>query len=524
MIHTKMNKLNTISLCLVLFIISAAAVMPKDNTKRLKKEAEFFFFNEDYVLAEPLFKKLTKIYPKKKEYKHNIGVCLLNIRNRERESLPFLEGAMTQNHDESFYYGAQAYHINLRLEEAIDCLDIYQGKGKHLKTAEEIEVLREKILYTKQLMANPIGEKPILMSKAINSKAQEYAPLINKDGTALYFTARKAGSTGGLTDPNGSFYEDVYVSHKVGDKWSKSKPIAPPVNTGGHDANVSFSANGETLIIYRTEADLQSGNLLYSIRTKNGWSDPVEYSENINSIGTHEPSACLSFDEDYMLLVSNRDGSYGGKDLFMVRKLPDGTWSIPKNLGDVINSDMDEESPFLSADGKRLYFSSNGHNSIGGFDIFYSELDDEGNWMKPVNMGFPINTVSDDIYFTSTQDGTRGYFSSSRSGNMDIYAIDMLFEANDLVVVKGFVKDELSQKTLSAYVALEEKEDLDNLSAAFTNNYSGKFLLVVKPNKKYNLVVEAPGYTDYKEEITLNVDHKGDFMVLSKVVKLKKMH
>jgi len=519
-----MNKLNTIMLFVFILTTSTIVGAAKDNTKRLKKEADFFYLLEDYNLAEPLYRKLTKIYPKKKEYKHNLGVCLLNIRNREKEALPFLEEAMAQNNSESFYYGAKAYHINLRLEEAIDCLDIYQGKGKHEHTDEEIEIMREKILYTKQLMANPISEKPELMSKAINSKSQEYAPLINKDGSALYFTARKPGSTGGLTDPNGAFYEDIYASFLVGDKWSKAKPIAPPVNTSGHDANVSFSANGQTMIIYRTEADLRSGNLLYSVQTKNGWSDPVEYGEMINSPGTHEPSACLSFDESYMLLVSNRPDGIGGKDLYMVRKLPAGGWSQPSNLGEKINSTYDEESPFLSADGTRLYFSSNGHNAIGGFDIFYSELDENLEWSEPKNMGFPINTVNDDIYFTTTQDGTKGYFSSSRSGNMDIYTIDLLYEDNDLVVVKGFVKDQLSKKTLSAYVALEETKDLDNLSAAFTNNYSGKFLLVVKPNKKYNFVVEAPGYETYNEEIELEVDRKGDFTVLSKTIQLKKMH
>jgi len=341
-----MSKLNTILLCVLILLTSSLQGETKDNTKRLKKEADFFYLTEDYDLAEPLYRKLTKIYPKKKEYKHNLGVCLLNIRNREKEALPFLEAAMAQNYAESFYFGAIAYHINLRLEEAIDCLDIYQGKGKHEKTEEEIERMRDKILYTKQLMANPISEKPEMMSRAINSKSQEYAPLINKDGTALYFTARKPGSTGGLTDPNGQHYEDVYASHLVGDKWSKAKPIPPPVNTSGHDANVSFSANGQTMIIYRTETDLRSGNLLYSIQTKNGWSDPVEFGDMINSPGTHEPSACLSFDESFMLLVSNRPDGVGKKDLYLVRKLPNGTWSQPTNMGDKINSEMDEESPF----------------------------------------------------------------------------------------------------------------------------------------------------------------------------------
>ncbi len=465
-----MTKLNTLILGIIVVLLTTAGALPKDNTKRLKKEAEFFFQIGDYDLAEPLFRKLVRIYPKKAEYKFKTGVSLLHIRNKEKEALEFLTGAMAKDYDESFFYGAQAYHLHLRFEEAIDCLDIYQGKKNHVMDDDVIEVLREKILYTRELMSNPISEKPVLMNRAINTKSQEYAPLINRDGTILYFTSRRPGSTGGLMDGNGDFYEDIFSSHLVGDRWSKAKPLRPPVNTSGHDANVSFSANGNTLILYRTESDLRAGNLLYAIKTQNGWSDPVEYGENINSSGTHEPSACLSFDESYMLLVSNREGTIGGKDLFIVRKLPNGEWSKPQNLGDVVNSTKDEESPFLSADGNRLYFSSNGHNSIGGFDIFYSERDAEGNWMKPINIGYPINTVNDDIYFTTTQDGSRGYFSSSREGNMDIYYIDMLFEDNDLVVVKGYVKDILSKKTLSAYVALEEQDDLDNMSASFTNN------------------------------------------------------
>lgn len=518
-----MYKLNTSIFLTLLFILTSFTSFGKDDLKKLKKDAEYFYSVEDYTFAEELYRKLYRMYPKKKEYNHKLGVCLLNIKNRKKEALPYLEYCMAKNYVESFYYGALAYHQHLRLEEAIDCLDIYQAKTGRERRNFEVEQLRDKILFTRQLMANPIGEKPIRMGKAINSKSDEYAPLINADGTALYFTARKAGSTGGLTDPDGKFFEDVYASYKVGDQWSKGKPLPAPVNTSGHDANVSFSSNGQTLILYRTEPNLISGNLLYSIRTANGWSDPVEYGETINSPGTHEPSACLSFEEDYMLLVSTKEGGVGGKDIFIVRKLPNGQWSEAKNLGNVINSPFDEESPFLSADGNRLYFSSEGHGSIGGYDIFYSEKDEDGNWQKPVNMGYPVNTVQDDIYFTATQNGTKGVFSSSRGGNMDIYEIDMMFEDRDLVVVKGFVIDDATKDPLSAYVAIEETDDFDNMSAVFTNNYSGKFLLVVKPNKTYNLMVEAPGYDNFSEEITLEVDRKGDFVVVSKVIKLKKL-
>ncbi|MBI4649575.1 MAG: PD40 domain-containing protein [Bacteroidia bacterium] len=261
--------------------------------------------------------------------------------------------------------------------------------------------------------------------------------------------------------------------------------------------------------MYRTNKDLTGGDIYITKFIDGKWTNPEIMQSEINSPGNLQPSVCLSPDETVLYFSSNRPGGYGGLDLYLVRKLPNGSWGPPTNLGLTINTSYDEDSPFIHPDGKILYFSSRGHENMGEFDIFKSELLDEDQlwWSAPENLGYPINTVGDDIYFVVSADAKHGYFSSNRPegfSNADIYFVTMELALENRVLLKGTVStNEPVFKTLKATIIIIDNEKNELQGIYRTNIKTGKYLLVLIPGKKYKMTVEAEGYHSNISEIDL---------------------
>jgi hypothetical protein len=178
------------------------------------------------------------------------------------------------------------------------------------------------------------------------------------------------------------------------------------------------------MYIFRTSPDLVSGLILVSKLEDGNWTEPKPIDFPIFENNSVVTSLTISQDMNTIYFASNREGGYGGKDIYRITRMPDSTWSKPMNLGPTINTPYDEESPFIHPDGVTLYFPSQGHKNMGWFDIFYSIKDENGNWSAPENLGLPINSVLDDLYFIATFDGKTFYLSSNRdegNGSMDIY-------------------------------------------------------------------------------------------------------
>jgi len=242
----------------------------------------------------------------------------------------------------------------------------------------------------------------------------------------------------------------------------------------------------------------------------------------INTDEYHEPSAAFSPDETEIYVVSDRPGGFGGKDIYIIRKLPNGQWSEPENLGKEINSAFDEDAPFLSLDGHTLFFSSMGHDAIGGYDVFRSKCKIDGEWTSPDHMGYPINTVHDDIYFSVTADGKRGFLSSSRDATMDIYEIDMLFEQEDLVVVMGMVMDEYSGLPVNARISFMDYKTGEKFASVITNTLTGRYVAAIMPDRKYRMIIDAMGFKDYSDKVEVKVNEKGEFKAELKDIELEK--
>ena len=199
----------------------------------------------------------------------------------------------------------------------------------------------------------------------------------------------------------GDYYEDVFISYKEEEGWSKPKNIGPVINSHGHDAAIGLSPDGQTLYLYRSDS-VKWGNIFACRLNGEIWESPMKLKAPINS-KNWEGSCSINADNNILFFVSNRPEGFGGKDIYMIRKLPNGEWAAPKNLGPTINTPEDEDAPFIHVDGQTLYFSSKGHKSMGGYDIFKTTYN-EGGWSTPTNIGYPINTAEDDRFFVLSPD------------------------------------------------------------------------------------------------------------------------
>jgi outer membrane protein OmpA-like peptidoglycan-associated protein len=271
-----------------------------------------------------------------------------------------------------------------------------------------------------------------------------------------------------------------------------------PVNTELHDAAVGVSVDGHSLILFR--GFVGDGDLFLSDNDGFNWSTPIAFPQGINS-KFHESSACFAPDGRTLFFVSDREGGKGGRDIYKAT-LSEGSvkWSEAINLGNTINTIYDEEGVFMHPDGKTLYFSSKGHNTIGGYDIFKSVLLDNKTWSEPINLGIPLNTPGDEIFYQLSADGSTGYLSSYRKdgfGDKDIYRVKFSNSKDtptDLVLLKGVVTDAETGNPLKAQI---EVVDLDSnfIMGRFNNDYkTGEYLISLPNGKNYGTVIYSNGY------------------------------
>ncbi|MCX6295379.1 MAG: hypothetical protein NTX97_04805, partial [Bacteroidetes bacterium] len=320
------------------------------------------------------------------------------------------------------------------------------------------------------------------------------------DESILIFTYTGPKSTGGLMDadfnpdPDGSYYEDVFVSQRVGEHWLTPESIGPNINTKNHDASIALSSDGQKLFIFHS-TDKDGGDIYMSSLTGNVWGEAQALGPNINT-KYWEGSCSLSSDEQTLYFASERPGGLGGKDIYISKKMPDGSWGKAENLGPSINTIYNDDSPFIHPDGVTLFFSSEGHNSIGGYDIMYSNLKD-GKWSEPTNIGYPINTTEDERFYVLTADGEHGYYSSDMKGGkgqQDLYTVTPGFfgEKPILALVVGTIF--ANDNSVDATINVSNNDTGEKIGTYHSNSASGKYLIALTPGNNYKVAIEVEGY------------------------------
>lgn len=491
------------------------------DEKSILKDARSYYMSGHYDLAKKKYLELISIQPENPDYQFETGLTIFYSEIGREKSLPYFEKALgldkKNSIPETYYYCGLA---SLYSENTIQAKSYFSKfipfldpeKGKELLTATKrlMEMCDNFDLHSKAKDEKIMAFNP---GTDLNSEYSEYAPILKKDGSTLLFTARKRGSTGGKKSADAIYYEDIYIALKRDGKWLNSIKIDSlkqysdsPINTGRHNAAVSFNSAETKLYLYK-DADLFESELI------NGkWSEPEKMNSNLNT-KEHEPSVFVSPDEKYLLFVSTRDGGFGGRDIYISNKGSDGEWGPAINLGDKINTPYDDDAPFLTADGNELYFSSKGHNSMGGFDIFVSSKSDSGKWTDPKNLGIPVNSTADDIYFIQSDDKKNILLSSNRMGTMggmDIFEIKKIKKDSALLAVNTFVSGEDSTsgiKTNATGNPDKNSAEINNFifhPTKVNENYQQRFAY-----NRTELDAENADYLGFLNQISMTINQKG---------------
>jgi outer membrane protein OmpA-like peptidoglycan-associated protein len=453
------------------------------------------------------------------------------------------------------FWLAWSYQLNSRWDDAIKHYQLYLAQGK--KNAGETDDVNKKIAECnsgKKYSATPERVFVDNLGSAINSSFPEYGPSISADEETIIFTARRDNSTGGKRDENDNgYYEDVYSSIKLNGKWQPSKQLSKTVNTENHDAAAGLSSDGSKLYVYR-HSGKDGGDLYESVLFGADWEAPIHMNKYINT-KYHESSVSLSFDGRRMYFVSDKESGLGDRDIYYSDMDVKGEWGASKNIGPVINTKYSEEAVFMHPDGVTLYFSSKGHNSMGGYDIFKSTLIN-GVWSAPENLGYPINGPDDDVFFVVSGSGSRAYFASSKTGGFgekDLYKITFLgpekapllntqdqliaMAANPvsnlkvenavevasakLTILKGVVTDAKTHQPLESSIDLIDNDKNVVLATFKSNSSTGKYLVTLPSGKNYGIAVKRDGYLFHSENF--NIPDNAAFQEFTKDVALKKI-
>jgi outer membrane protein OmpA-like peptidoglycan-associated protein len=343
---------------------------------------------------------------------------------------------------------------------------------------------------------NPVRFKPVNLGGNINSKNQEYINSVSSDELLLYFTRRDSlgnGNRGG---------EDFYFSYResIGNEWNKSIKMGPPINTAGDEGALTISPDGRFLLFAGCHREDGFGSCdIYAARFNgNSISEPINLGPVLNS-AKWETQPSLSSDGRTLYFTSTRAGGFGKSDIWKSTLQDNGDWSIPENPGELINTKGSEMSPFIHPDGQTLYFSSDRHPGMGGIDLFVSRLDSAGNWMSPANLGYPINTVADEMNIVVTAAGDKAFISSNQlsgSGGYDIFEFEIPLNIRPIpsTYIKGIVCDNKTKKPLEAYFSLSNLLTGKEVVRSFSDATSGEFLVCLPTNREYALNVSKNGY------------------------------
>lgn len=514
--------------------------MARDNDFTLKFEkANEVYKAGNFFEALPMYLELYKSDSTNSNICYLVGDCYLRARNAKANSLPYLEKA-TASVSPSYKEGSaeernapilsykllgDAYHIHSQFDKAILSYERYKKEllSNNKKDNDNLKDANRKIemcLSGKKLMAAPVRVKIENLGQALNSPYADYSPVITADQSSMMFTSRRKESTGGATYDGGRYYEDIYISNYKNGAWTTAENIGAPINTEENEASVGLSPDGQEILIYKD--DKGDGNIYSTTLDGDVWSAPIKLNANINS--KHwEPSAFISADGSTIYFTSDRPGGYGGRDLYTSEKTEKGDWGKAVNMGALINSPYDEDAPFIHPDGVTLFFSSNGHNTMGGFDVFYTSLSEDGTkWLAPVNVGYPVNSPDDDIYYVVSADKSKAYYSSFKEGGRgekDNYVISFLDEQKaPLALLKGLVKDSDGNVPKGVLITVTDNESGKVVGTYNPNKKTGQYLFVLKAGKNYNIAYEADGYLFYSEN--RDVPKKTNYYAVYKDIQL----
>jgi len=496
---------------LFFFFVSIFVHAQAPDEKKKWNQAIEFMKNENFEDALDILLEMQKNQEEEKnpELNYRIGVCYLNTNISKAKAVPYLEKfrKTRPDHTLSLFLLGRALQFAARFDDAIKTFEEYLQKRKETDpvTPEEVRLHIQHCQNAKELYKFPLDIEFFNLGDAINSPYADYYPFVDKNENYMMFNSHRPRGDKPEKLPNGKFVNGIYVSKVANGKFLPAEYAGKPVCPEGSGYEIiGMNAKGDVILILKY--DKGKGKLYRSVMNRQGvFGNPEPLPDKINESGD-VIAACINEEGDEIYFASNRKGGYGGTDIYVCRRLVNGKWSEVQNLGDEINTPYDEDFPNLSPDGKTLYFSSKGYSSIGGYDIFKARWNEEKKKFTDVkNMGYPLNTVYDDMNFRISANGKYGYVASLRGdtkGDLDIYRVNFLDVEDDYTVLIYTIqsKDGSEINYRDVFVSVYNNISGELVGTYVPNPYLGRFVMILPPGK-YNLECEATGYKTVKKTI-----------------------
>jgi hypothetical protein len=501
------KKLNCLLILAAALLLSSGAqlIAQSGNPKTMDARASALFANREYEQAAGYYTKLFEQFPDNVLYQYRSGICAIYTGD-PKLALKNIKGAYEKDPtltDINFFLG-RAYLLNGMFDEAL-----MQFNLQIAKEPDEVQRLRldQYVINcgaAKDLSSKPTNNKIENAGRPINTPGDEYAPVMIKGDSLMFFTYKGPNSKGGKkyiygkNDSAGYFYEDVFVTSKTSTGWFYPGNASDNINSVGHDATSTISPDGRQLFLYKASGET-GGDIYFSNKAGSDWTVPMKIAGEVNKPDSWEGSVAITPDGRTMYFSSDRQGGFGGKDIYRATLLGDSAWGNVQNLGANINSNQDDDAPYLSENGYKMYYASRGFNSMGGYDVFWSELGPDGaSWQLAQNMGVPVNSTADDIYYQPLKDGSQAVFSSNRDGGngaMDIYFASPGVPAPELVTIHGTVT--LDDQPTNAVITVTYTNKEGVVGDYGANSENGKYTINLPAGdnyKVYYLVNEMEEY------------------------------
>jgi Tol biopolymer transport system component len=507
--------------------------------------AEQKFYALDFKGAMNIYTDVLSGKPNDANVLFHIAECHYEMKQL-KEAREFAEKSKSidpkANVNNSLLLG-KLYQIEGMLDDALAEFTSFKTNTGSKKKIEEsgVDMYILQVNTAKELIANPVDVKIVNMGDVINSEFEDKAPMVSADGKTLIFTSQRPGKSSAVNPDDGMYFEDIYISRwdTLKKMWGDAELIPGSLNTEGQDAATSISPDGKQIFLFKNdiEAESRGGDIYVSRLSSSGkWGAPKSMGKPINTTFA-ELGACSSPDGKTLYFTSERQGGFGMQDIYMVKRKSRTEWEKPVNLGDVVNTEEDDAGIFIAPDGKTLFFTSKGHNSMGGYDIFKTTLEN-GKWTKPVNLGYPINTIYDDLCFSLSVDAKTGYISSNRKGGFgarDVYTVDLTnypvlekemkkkVENNGpvMAILKGDIFDASAGAGMEAELVVYDETGA-KVGSTSSSEGSGEYFLTLLTGKTYQVKIDVKGYKPVDEKVEMKAAKEGATTVVKHYLLYKK--
>lgn len=516
--------------CIVFTLFLASSAFAQSGAKTDPYETEQKLIQGNFEGALDDYLSLREENPKNDSYNYNIAICYLNTNINKAKAIPYLETITRKpKYDpNALYLLARAYHYAYRFDDAIKTYTVFKQTGRgNVDNLKDADRQIQFCINAKELIKFPVNVTFENLGPNVNSPYADYYPFVPNDESFIIYNSRRQEAGEEKVREDGTYAPAVYISKESNGSFTKAKRFeTPAVKKEGEQEVIGLSGSGDAMLLYHTN-NKGLGDIYITTGEKGkNYKTPEKLSENINS-SAEEIAACVNNDGTVLYFASDRNDGIGGTDIYVSIKLPNGTWGPAQNLGNEINTPHNEDFPNISPDGKTLFFSSNGHTTMGGYDIFKAEKEPgTQKFSNPKNLGSPVNTPEDDYNFRMAANGRFGYMAALREGglgDLDIFRVTFNdVEPEYSVILGDIVSADSTQKLNFTDVFITVNNDKTNelVGTYLPNPLSGRFIMILVPGSTYDVTIEATGFNTIHEKINI-LDKSSYRFEIKKDIKLK---